>query len=70
MIVVDIDKAFQSFFNDWVEKEADRQLAKLPNGGRRGDIRHEVRDEGLRQIRSRIDRVLDDRFEMVKFENP
>jgi len=72
-VIVNVEKAFQSFFNDWVEKETARRFAELTEGARfngYNTVRHEVRDEALVQIRARINRVLDDRFEMMKFENP
>jgi hypothetical protein len=65
----DVQKAFQQWFNAWVDRETDRQIDESPVLVKRQVIRRRVRDEAMAMIVLRIERACGDRLEMVQFEN-
>lgn len=63
----DIEKAFQAFFNQWVERQTS-QDGPAPSPSRPAR-RRQVRDDALSALEVLISRVTDDRLMMVRFEN-
>jgi transposase len=68
-IAPNAERDFRRWFNAWVAQTV--ELAKRapavalhPNARR-----HAIRDDALTSIKLLIDRALDDRFEMIRFEN-
>lgn len=65
----DAEKAFQSFFNDWVTKRTAERLKETPEVPP-NEARHKIRDAALIRLSGLIRSIQEDRFEMIRFENP